>query len=323
MMVTCIVKYDVNCGIRGVALLEPIAEVCLLPHVILALNCLGTKMAIVDMNSIGAKMIIDAWGQHPTLRHSQDPIFDSLRRWTKTRPPEEQLPVLTTVAAMDQGGVDKMLISAWVAPQNVMISNDEVAAFVGEAPDRLIGVGSVDISKPMEAVREVRRCVNELGFKAIRVLPWLWEVPPTDRRFYPVYTACAEVGVPFCTQIGHTGPLMPSEVGRPIYLDQVALDFPELTIVGGHIGYPWTEEAIALVTKHENVYIDTSAYSVRRYPENLLRFLKGHGAGKVLFGTNYPMMPHAQALKDLEGLELSAEVRDAFLGGNAKRVFRL
>ncbi len=268
-------------------------------------------------------MIIDAWGQHPTLRHSQDPIFDSLRRWTKTEAPTEQLPVSVTIAMMDQAGIDRMLISAWVAPRNVMISNDEVAGFVAEAPDRLVGVGSVDISCPMDAVREIRRCVRELGFRAIRVLPWLWEVPPTDRRFYPVYAACVEEGVPFCTQIGHTGPLMPSEVGRPIYLDQVALDFPELVIVAGHIGYPWTDEAIAVTTKHENVYIDTSAYTARRYPDQLVAYLRGNGARKVMFGTNYPMFPPAAALKDLDALGLSDETRALFLGGNARRVFGL
>ncbi|MEX0283058.1 MAG: amidohydrolase family protein [Paracoccaceae bacterium] len=268
-------------------------------------------------------MIIDAWGQHPTLRHSQDPMFDSLRRWTGTEAPTSQLPVAETIRSMDTGGVDRMLICAWVAPRNVMISNDEVAEFVAEAPGRLTGVGSVNISKPMEAVREVRRCVHDLGFKAIRVLPWLWEVPPTDRRFYPVYTACVEAGVPFCTQIGHTGPLMPSEPGRPLYLDQVALDFPELTIVGGHIGYPWTEEAIAVATKHENVFIDTSAYTVRRYPEALVQYIKTHGRRKVLFGTNYPMFPHAQALKGIEALGLDADTATNFLSGNAQRVFGL
>ncbi len=139
-------------------------------------------------------MIVDAWGQHPTLRHSQDLIFDSLRRWTKSAVPTEAIPVSATVEAMDRSGVDKMLISAWVAPRSVMISNDEVADFVAQAPDRLVGVGSVDISNPMGAVREVRRCIRGLGFKAIRVLPWLWEVPPTDRRFYPVYVACVEEG---------------------------------------------------------------------------------------------------------------------------------
>lgn len=268
-------------------------------------------------------MIIDSWAQHPTLRHIQDPIFDSLRRWTKGAIPSVAPPVEMTVGMMNAGNIDKSLISAWVAPRNVMISNDEVAQFVSEAPDRLIGVGSVDISRPMEAVREIRRCVNELGFKAIRVLPWLWEVPPTDRRFYPIYTTCADLGIPFCTQIGHTGPLMPSEVGRPIYLDQVALDFPELKIVAGHIGYPWTEEAIAVATKHEQVYIDTSAYTVKRYPAELVEFMKGRGKEKVMFGTNYPMIMPAKALEGIESLALDEETKALFLSGNAKRVFDL
>jgi len=268
-------------------------------------------------------MIIDAWAQHQTLRHGQDPIFDSLRRWTRQPAPTAQEPVATTLAAMDRGGVDRALISAWVAPHNVMISNDEVAGFLAEGGGRLIGVGSVDISRPMPAMREVRRCVEQLGFRAIRVLPWLWQAAPTDRRFYPVYAACCEAGVPFCTQIGHTGPLMPSEFGRPIYPDQVAIDFPELTIVAGHIGYPWTEEAVAVATKHERVFIDTSAYTVRRYPPELVRFLKTNGRGKVLFGTNYPMIEPAKALAGLDALALDAATRAAFLGDTAAEVFAI
>lgn len=267
--------------------------------------------------------VIDAWAQHPTLRHTQDPVFDSLRRWTKGSIPDEPLPISATLAAMDEAEVSYSLICAWQAPGKDMISNDEVAAFCEESGGRLVGVGSVDISKPMQAVREIRRCVEELGFKAIRVLPWLAERPPTDRLFYPVYTACCELGVPFCTQIGHTGPLAPSEVGRPIYLDQVALDFPDLVIVGGHIGYPWTEEAIAVATKHQNVHIDTSAYTVRRYPPELVRYLKSNGARKVLFGTNYPMITPAKALAGLSELNLDPETQDLFLRGNAARVFGL
>ena len=269
--------------------------------------------------------IIDAWAQHPTGRHITDPIFASLRRWTHEAEPDPnvEIPVALTLGAMDAAGVTTSLISAWVAPRNVMISNDEVAAFVGESAGRLVGVGSVDISKPMEAVREIRRCVLELGFKAIRVLPWLWEAPPTDRRFYPVYVACSDLGVPFCTQIGHTGPLMPSEVGRPVYLDQVALDFPELTIVGGHIGYPWTDEAIAVATKHERFFIDTSAYTARRYPPQLVEYMRKHGREKVLFGTNYPMITPAKALEGLDALGLTNDVAELFLAGNARRVFAL
>lgn len=270
-------------------------------------------------------MIIDAWAQHPTMRHIQDPIFDTLRRWTKADrdAAQAQMPVSVTIDAMDRGGVAKSLISAWYAPRNVMISNDEVAGFVAQAPDRLIGVGAVDISKPMAAVREIRRCVSDLGFKAVRVLPWLWETPPTDRRFYPAYVACCDLGVPFCTQIGHTGPLMPSEVGRPIYLDQVALDFPELVIVAGHIGYPWTDEAIAVATKHENFHIDTSAYAVKRYPAALVDYMRAHGRTKVLFGSNYPMIEPAKALEGLDALRLDERTRAMFLAENARRVFNL
>lgn len=268
-------------------------------------------------------MIIDAWIQHPTSRMLADPIFESLRRWTKSAIPRDGVPLAATLAAMDRGGVERALVSAWWGPRGPMISNDEVAGWVAQAPTRLVGVGSVNLGKPMEAVREARRCVQELGFKAIRILPWLWEVPPTDRRFYPVYAACCEMGVPFCTQIGHTGPLMPSEVGRPIYLDQVAIDFPELTIVGGHIGYPWTEEAIAVATKHERFHIDTSAYTVKRYPAALVEFMRGHGRHKVLFGSNYPMILPGKALEGLETLGLDDEARSLFLAGNATRVYAL
>ncbi|MGH8222480.1 MAG: amidohydrolase family protein, partial [Woeseiaceae bacterium] len=119
-----------------------------------------------------------------------------------------------------------------------------------------------------------------------------------------------------------TGPLCPSEFGRPIpYLDQVAIDFPELVIVGGHIGYPWTEEMIAVCTKHPNVYIDTSAYTVKRYPPALVGYLRGHGRRKVLFGSNWPMISPSRALDGLDGLALDAPVRKLFLAENAARVY--
>jgi predicted TIM-barrel fold metal-dependent hydrolase len=103
----------------------------------------------------------------------------------------------------------------------------------------------------------------------------------------------------------------------------VAIDFPGLVIVGGHIGYPWTEEAVAVATKHRNVYIDTSAYTIRRYPREIVAYLKAHGRKKVLFGSNYPMIQPAKALEGLDGLGLDAETTQLFLSDNAARVYRL
>jgi uncharacterized protein len=271
-------------------------------------------------------MIIDVWMQHPTLRFLGHEMFESLRRWTGQQVPEDALPIDATVAAMDDAGVDFGLLSAWSAPhQPPLISNDEVAEWVSAHATRLAGLAAVDLNRPMAGVRELRRCVSDLGFKGLRVVPWLWEAPPTDRRYYPLFAACVELGVPFFTQVGHTGPLRPSETGRPIpYIDQIALDFPELVIVGGHIGYPWTEEMIAVARKHANVYIDTSAYTVKRYPPELVAYMKSRsGRRKVMFGTNYPMVFHQQALDGLDGLGLDDEARDLFLAGNAKRVLGL
>ncbi len=269
-------------------------------------------------------MIIDAWMQHPTLKLAGHEMFESLRRWTGQEVPSEELPIELTVAAMDAASVGFGLLSAWHGPGGPILSNDEVAGFVAAHPTRFAGLASVDLRRPMVAVRELRRAVRELGMKGLRMLPWLWELPPNDRRYYPLYAECVELGVPFCTQVGHTGPLRTSETGRPIpYLDDVALDFPELVIVAGHIGYPWTEEMIALARKYPNVYIDTSAYTAKRYPPELVRYLQGSGRKKVLFGSNYPMILPQRALEDLGALGLDDEARALFLAGNAKRVFRL
>jgi HJR/Mrr/RecB family endonuclease len=183
-------------------------------------------------------VIIDAWMQHPTLRMVGSPIFASLRRWIGEELPTEEIPIDLTIAAMDVAGVSKATLSAWSSPRyGEMISNAEVAGWVAEHPDRFVGLASADLDTPMESVRELRRRVKDDGFKGLRMLPWLWDAAPTDRRYYPLYAECVELGVPFCTQVGHAGPLMPSEPGRPIpYIDQIAIDFPELVIVCGHAG---------------------------------------------------------------------------------------
>jgi uncharacterized protein len=271
-------------------------------------------------------MIVDVWMQHPTERFLRHEMFASLRRWTGGEIPEGEIPIAASVAAMDAAGVALGVLTAWHSPrEGALISNDEVAAWVRAHPDRFVGLAAVPLERPMDAVRELRRCVTELGFIGLRMLPWLWETPPTDRRFYPLYAACVELGVPFCTQVGHTGPLRPSEPGRPIpYIDQIAIDFPELTIVGGHIGYPWTEEMIAVARKHENVYIDTSAYTSKRLPTELVEYMKtGSGRGKVLFGSNYPMILPAAALDGIDALGLDEATRALYLHENARRVFGL
>lgn len=268
--------------------------------------------------------IIDAWIQHPTPAFLRHPMFDSLRRWKRLVDVPEEVPIEFTRQSLQLAGVRRALICAWWGPHGPLISNDEVAAMCQSDPELFVGIASVDLMRPMDAVRELRRAVKSLGMRALRILPWLWNLPPNDRRYYPLYAECVELGIPFCLQVGHTGPLCPSEPGRPIpYLDEVALEFPELVIVGGHIGYPWTDEMISLATKYPNVYIDTSAYKPKRYPAALREYMAAHGRKKVLFGSNFPMVMPADCIAEIDTLGLCEEARRMFLFENAARVFRL
>ena len=190
-------------------------------------------------------------------------------------------------------------------------------------PERFAGLAGVDIRKPVEAVQTLRRYVEEHGFKGLRIINWLWELPPTHPLFYPLYAACVELSVPVCLQVGLTGPLKPSETGRPIHVERIALDFPDLKIVCGHIGYPWHVEMIAFATKFPNIYIDTSAYKPKRYPAELIGYLKAHGKRKVMFGSNYPMITPAACLQELPGLGLDEAASALFLHENARGVFGL
>ncbi|MBN1572325.1 MAG: amidohydrolase [Deltaproteobacteria bacterium] len=272
----------------------------------------------------GDSNIIDVWMQHPTMKFINHPMFESLRRWMGIEKFEQEIPVEYTLETMDRAGVQTGLICAWWGPQGALISNDEVKEIVNHHPDRFRGIASVDISRPMEGIRELNRCAKELGFIGLRIVQWYWNLPPTHRYYYPIFAECVKLGIPVCLQVGHTGPMCPSEPGRPIpYIDEAALDFPELKIVCGHIGYPWTQEMIAVATKHTNVFIETSAYISKRFPAELLDYMKRNGKKKVLFGTNYPMLTAERCLEDLDSLKLDKEVKSLFLHENAKRIFGL
>ncbi len=277
-----------------------------------------------DSQRTGGPSIIDAWAQLAIKGSVMPEVVRLFQQSGSAQVLETGVTPAEMVAQMDQAGIERALLCAWHRPGGWVVSNDTIAQVVREYPDRFVGVAAVDLEKPVAAVRELERAVTQLGFKALRVVPWLWNRPPNDKLYYPLYVKCIELGIPFCTQVGHTGPLMPSETGRPVpYLDEVALTFPELTIVAGHIGHPWTDEMIGVAWKHERVYIDTSAYLPRYYPPALLHYLKTYGQDKVLFGTNFPQLSFVRCVEQAKALDLPEGVQAKFFRGNACRVFNL
>jgi predicted TIM-barrel fold metal-dependent hydrolase len=124
-------------------------------------------------------------------------------------------------------------------------------------------------------------------------------------------------------QVGHSAELMPSHLGRPILLDEVALELPELKIVAAHTGWPWVEELIALAWKHRNVYVGTSAHHPRYWDAELLRFANGRGRGKVLFGSDFPVLEYGDSLHAINELELKPGARDLLIGDAARGLFKI
>jgi hypothetical protein len=267
---------------------------------------------------------IDVWAQPTPASMLTSPTFAPLVERARAG---ERVAMAASpgsvVAAMDEAGIAKLLMCAWCLQDGWMIPNSQILDIVKQFPDRFVGVASADLDDP-NAPDELETFVVRHGFKALRVVPWAWNSPPNHASYRPLLAKCVELGVPFCTQVGHTGPRLPSEPGRPIpYIDEIALAFPDLKIVGGHIGYPWTDEMIALAWKYDNVYIDTSAYLPRYYPPQLINFMNSYGREKVLFGTNFPMLSLHECMEQALELKISDDAKAKFLSENARRVFQL
>jgi len=129
----------------------------------------------------------------------------------------------------------------------------------------------------MQNSRLIDAIDDDRGLCGIHLTPSPWGIKPSDRWFYPLYAECVEHGLPVFTYVGAPGPLWPMDLNNPAHLDEVALAFPDLTIIAHHIGDPWTDMAVRLAARHEHFYICTSAWSPKAYPAALTQFLGGDG----------------------------------------------
>ncbi|MFT7600126.1 MAG: putative TIM-barrel fold metal-dependent hydrolase [Acidimicrobiales bacterium] len=264
--------------------------------------------------------VADVWANHwmPEFFERYPPmqeLYDRVGIADRSR-----LPAGALVSEAASAGVERAIVSG-SAIGDAEATNREVAELCAADPVRLVPCASVDPRQGMRAVRELHRCVTEDGFVALKLMPFFFDLPPNDRSYYPLYAACVELGIPVLVLTGHTAVLAPNETGRPQHLDDVALFFPELTIVAGHAGYPWTDELIGLAWKHERLFIDTSGHRPKHFPPQLVKFMSSYGKEKVLFGTGWPMLDPAVLLGDVEGLGLGDEATERFLWSNAASIW--
>ncbi|HEX6350158.1 MAG TPA: amidohydrolase family protein [Candidatus Dormibacteraeota bacterium] len=236
--------------------------------------------------------------------------------------------------AEEYRGLDMLaLLLAWdaeTATHRPRLSNEFVAGAVQAHPEVFIGFGSVDPLKGEEAVRGVEK-IKGLGLKGVKLHPSIQKFAPDDERYWPVFAKCQELGLItlFHTGTSGIGAGMPGGQGirldycRPIRLDTVAAEFPELQVIAAHFGAPWHEELLAIAVHKTNVHIDISGYAPHNIPESVQRAMRGRLQDQFLFGSDYPFIQPERCLEELAALGLPDQVMEKVLLSNGRRLLGL
>jgi hypothetical protein len=211
------------------------------------------------------------------------------------------------------------------------IANEEVAEVAAEHADALIPFASIDPAKGKLGAREARRLVQDYGVRGFKFHPSMQGFYPNDRKAYVLYEAIQEAGVPALFHTGQTGAGAGARGGmgvrlkfsNPLYLDDVAVDFPDMPIILAHPSFPWQDEALAVATHKPNVYIDLSGWSPKYFPANLVQYANTLLKDRVLFGSDYPAITPDRWLADFEKLPIKPEVRPKILKDNAVKLLKL
>ena len=233
---------------------------------------------------------------------------------------------------MDAAGIERsFLIAAKVGPllhkSSYHVPYELVAEAVNRYPDRFYGLAGLDPTEGMDGVRQLEKAVREDGFIGAHFYPHWFELAPDHARWYPFYAKCVELDIPVQLQVGQSMLYDPSHrlrsVGRPIALDSVACDFPELKLIGIHVGIPWTDEMIAMAWKHPNVYIGTDAHSPKYWPDSFVKFINSYGQDKVIFGTDFPILDFERTRAEIDALNLRPVAKRKLMRDNVLRIYGL
>jgi uncharacterized protein len=232
------------------------------------------------------------------------------------------------IKQMDAANVDKVFITQtkmWSYRNRWMYMDtqlEEVTQYTTKHPDRFVGLAGYNPFRIPESLREIEIGVKQYGFKGVYVHIYGFDIPLSDRKMYPLFAKCCELDIPVSMQVGHVLEGMPSEHGRPMYLDQIASDFPDLKMVGAHTGWPWADELISACYKWENIYFGIDAWYPKYLSPAVVQFIGSRlGFERCLWGTNG--LPWKPSLDQVEQLPLKPEARQNLLAENARRLFKL
>ena len=208
---------------------------------------------------------------------------------------------------------------------NTVSTNPGMLDSIQKYPDFFTGFYGIDPLLRMTALRAFRKAVREYGVRAATLDPAMSGVPVNGALYYPFYAACCEEGIPVAVTTGCSCgmPNVVIEHHAPWLIDRVATDFPELTIIVSHGGYPWIMEMIGVATRHQNVYIDFSACTMLYNMEQYVQAANRQLMGKIVFSSAHPFDHIADTLKLYASLPFSPEAREHVMYANAAKILGL
>jgi predicted TIM-barrel fold metal-dependent hydrolase len=219
----------------------------------------------------------------------------------------------------------EVLDSADIGACVVSIMESDHAEWVGAAhreyPKKILPAMIVNPLKGFAEIRKVVEYHEKYGVCCLRIPPFRYTLPPTDRVYWPFYVKALELNLSVSMNAGMPGPRRPGHVQNPIHYDEVAYHFPDLRLIMTHCGQPWIEEAISTITHWDNVYMSCCAVAPKYWPENFVHFINTRGREKMMFGTEYPTIDWQRGRDDVAGLGLRENVQPLFFRENACRAY--
>ncbi len=235
---------------------------------------------------------------------------------------QQEISIDSLLDDMDRADVERAVLLAFdcETTYDFKVSNEEIAALVERHPDRFIGFASVDPHKGELGVRQLEFAVRELGLRGLKLHPPTQQFYASDRAYYPLWAKAQELGIPILCHTGHTFVGGYLKYAEPKYLDDVAADFPDLTIVLSHFGFPWVEQCISLAWTRPNVYIELAGWAPKYIPEIIWRFANGKLSDRVIFGTDYPGVGAERFIRELAEIPIREDVKQKILYDTAHRI---
>ena len=236
------------------------------------------------------------------------------------------------IEKMEEAGIDKAFLIAARAgsvglPGCYHMPYSVVADACAKYPERFYGLAGIDPFEGMNGVRAFEDAIKNMGFVGAHLYPHWFELAPDHAKYYPFYAKCCELNVPIQMQVGqsmiYSQEYRTKSVGQPIALDAVACDFPELKLIGIHVGIPWHDEMISMAWKHENIFIGCDAHRPKYWPKSFIHYLNSYGQDKIIFGTDFPVLEFKKTIDDIDTLGLKSEVRRKLLRDNVIKVYGL